>query len=86
MLVLTRKLDESIIVGENIEIKIIEIRGDQVRLGIDAPRSVSIYRKELYEKMKEMKEINTGAVKSKEEKVVIPFNKKGGGEENGDKG
>jgi carbon storage regulator len=48
MLVLTRKKDQSIIVGDDIEITIIDIQGDQVRLGINAPKNVSIHRKEIY--------------------------------------
>jgi carbon storage regulator len=49
MLVLTRKSEESVIVGSNIEIKVLGIRGDQVSLGFKAPDEVSIYRKEVYE-------------------------------------
>ena len=49
MLVLSRKKDEVIIIGENIEISIIDIQGDTVRLGINAPRDISIHRKEIYE-------------------------------------
>jgi len=49
MLILTRKSDESIIIGNNIEVKILNIRGDQVSLGITAPNDVTIYRKEIYE-------------------------------------
>lgn len=49
MLVLTRKRDESIIIGDNIIITVIGIRGDKVRLGIEAPKEVSIHRKEVYE-------------------------------------
>lgn len=48
MLVLTRRKNESIIIGDNIEISIIEISGDQVRLGIKAPKNVSIHRKEVF--------------------------------------
>ena len=48
MLVLTRKKDQSIVINDNIEIKIVDIQGDQVRLGISAPKSVSIHRKEIY--------------------------------------
>lgn len=51
MLVLTRKVDESILVGDDVEIIVVEIRGDQVRLGISAPRSIPIYRKELYQEV-----------------------------------
>lgn len=48
MLVLTRRLNQSIKIGDDIEIMIIEVRGDQVRLGVTAPRSVAVHRKEVY--------------------------------------
>lgn len=48
MLVLTRKANESIQIGDNIEIKVLAIEGDQVKLGIDAPKSVDIHRREIY--------------------------------------
>lgn len=50
MLVLTRRSDESIRLGEDILITVLEIRGNQVRLGIKAPRGVRIFREELYQK------------------------------------
>ncbi len=49
MLVLTRKKGQSIMVGDDIEISVVEINGDAIRLGIRAPRDVSIYRREIYE-------------------------------------
>ncbi len=52
MLVLSRKKNESIVINENIVITVIEIRGDKVRLGIEAPRDVSIHRSEVYEAIK----------------------------------
>lgn len=48
MLALSRKKDEAVIINDDIEITIIEIKGDQVKIGISAPKSVSIYRKEVY--------------------------------------
>jgi len=48
MLVLTRKKDQSIIINENIEITVLDIQGDQVRIGIKAPREVSVHRKEIF--------------------------------------
>jgi carbon storage regulator len=48
MLVLTRKLNEAIQIGDDIEIKVLAIEGDQIKLGIAAPKSVEIYRKEIY--------------------------------------
>ncbi|MGA2063308.1 MAG: carbon storage regulator CsrA [Thermoguttaceae bacterium] len=52
MLVLTRKTQESIIIGEDIVLTVIEIRRDRVRLGIKAPREVSVHRREIYEAIK----------------------------------
>ena len=48
MLALSRRKDEAIIINDNIEIKVIDIKGDQVKLGISAPNTVPIYRKEVY--------------------------------------
>jgi carbon storage regulator len=48
MLVLTRKKDQTIIINENIEVTVLDVQGDQVRIGINAPRDVSIHRKEVF--------------------------------------
>lgn len=53
MLVLTRKKDQSILIGDKIEITILEIKGDQIRIGIDAPKDVTILRKEVFMAVKE---------------------------------
>jgi carbon storage regulator len=49
MLVLSRQRDETIMIGDDIEVTVVDIRGDKVRLGINAPREVSVHRKEVYE-------------------------------------
>ncbi|MFI4859125.1 MAG: carbon storage regulator CsrA [Phycisphaerales bacterium JB063] len=49
MLVLSRQRDETIMIGDEIEITVVDIRGDKVRLGINAPRSIQVHRKEVYE-------------------------------------
>lgn len=49
MLVLSRQRDETIIIGDNIEITVVDIRGDKVRLGVSAPKEISVHRKEVYE-------------------------------------
>ena len=48
MLALTRKKGESLVVNNNIEITVLEIRGDQIKIGISAPKNVPVYRKEVY--------------------------------------
>lgn len=53
MLALSRKKDEAIIIHDNIEVKILEIKGDQVKIGISAPKSVPIYRKEVFAQIQE---------------------------------
>lgn len=56
MLVLSRKDNQSIVIGDNVKITVVEIRGDKVRLGIEAPRAVSVHREEIYLKLKGEKE------------------------------
>ena len=49
MLILSRKINEKIMIGDDISVSIIEIRGDQVRLGVDAPKSVKVFRQEVFD-------------------------------------
>lgn len=62
MLALSRKKGESLILNNNIEITVLEIRGDQIKLGINAPKDVPVYRKEVYQ---QIEEVNKAAVQSK---------------------
>jgi len=66
MLALSRKKDEAIVINNNVEITIIEIKGDQVKLGISAPKSVPIYRKEVYLQIQEANQAaaNDGAMEA----------------------
>ncbi|MDR0663060.1 MAG: carbon storage regulator CsrA [Spirochaetaceae bacterium] len=52
MLILTRKSGEKIIIGESITVSVIEVRGDQARIGVDAPKTVKVYREEVFEAIK----------------------------------
>ena len=56
MLVLSRQKDESIMIGDDVEITIVDVRGDKVRLGINAPRSITVHRKEIYLAIQKEKE------------------------------
>lgn len=49
MLVLSRQRDESIMIGDDVEITIVDVRGDKVRLGITAPKSIPVHRREIYD-------------------------------------
>lgn len=53
MLALARKLNQSIMIGNDIEVTLLEIKGDQVKLGISAPKSVPVYRKEIFVQIQE---------------------------------
>lgn len=61
MLVLSRKKNESIVIADNIEIMIVEIRGDKVRLGIEAPKNVPVHRREVYEQIQREQRGDPGA-------------------------
>ncbi|UCE62461.1 MAG: carbon storage regulator CsrA [Phycisphaerales bacterium] len=52
MLVLSRQRDETIMIGDDVEITVVDIRGDKVRLGITAPRKIQVHRKEVYDAIK----------------------------------
>ncbi|MBN2091345.1 carbon storage regulator CsrA [candidate division KSB1 bacterium] len=56
MLVLTRRIGESIIIGHNIKVMVTDIQGNQVRLGIEAPTEIPVHRGEIYERIKEQNE------------------------------
>ena len=60
MLALTRKTGDAIMINNNIEITVLEVRGDQVKIGISAPKEVSIYRKEVYLEIQKEKEAAKG--------------------------
>lgn len=67
MLALSRKIGESIVINNDIEITILEIKGDQVKVGIAAPKSIPIYRKELYLQIQESNQEAANSVAGVEE-------------------
>ena len=66
MLVLTRKIHQSIVIGDDVEVVVLEVRGEQVRLGIRAPKDVAVHRKEIYEQILEE---NRGAAQVRPEDI-----------------
>ena len=84
MLILARKPNESIIIGDQIEISVIDIKGDQVKIGITAPKSIKVYREEVY---RAIQRENIEAAKAKPEVLptldnLIPKQESAEGEEN----
>lgn len=67
MLVLSRRAGESVVIGHDVTITVLEVRGDLVRIGIDAPRSVQVHREEVY---KELQESNRVAATASEDAVA----------------
>jgi len=55
MLILTRRISESVIIGDEVKITVLGVKGSQVRLGIDAPKTVSVHREEIYDKIQQEK-------------------------------
>jgi carbon storage regulator len=60
MLVLSRQRDESIMIGDDVEITIVDVRGDKVRLGITAPKSIPVHRREIYDAIQREKDKKNG--------------------------
>ena len=69
MLVLSRQRDESIIIGDDIEITVVDIRGEKVRLGINVPHHVPVHRKEVYEAIRREKEAAAAGTGHEPQKV-----------------
>ncbi len=76
MLVLARKKNESILIGEDIEIVIVEISDDKVKLGIKAPKSMKVFRKELLQEVEQENKISVASNKPDINKLTIALNKK----------
>jgi len=66
MLVLSRQRDESIMIGDNVEIIIVDVRGDKVRLGITAPKEIPVHRREIYDAIQREKAEKKAAEKQQE--------------------
>lgn len=74
MLVLTRRLGETIVIGDDIVIKVVDIHGKQIRIGIEAPAEVSVYRGEIYERI--MQENKAAVEAANKDGAEVPENVK----------
>lgn len=78
MLILTRKTNQSIMIGDEIEVIIVEVRGDQVKLGIKAPRNIPVHRSEVYKEIQEQnKQASSSLSINAIKKVESIFHNKG---------
>ena len=76
MLILSRRTDESIVIGDEVTITILSVKGKQVRIGITAPPDVSVHREEIYQRIQSGDEVNDGEAKD----VASPVGEPGGAE------
>ena len=72
MLVLSRQRDESIMIGDDVEITIVDVRGDKVRLGITAPKKIPVHRREIYDAIQREKAEAQAAAQPSEPKTSQP--------------
>lgn len=81
MLILTRRVGEKLRIGDNIEIEILSVNGRQIRLGINAPKQVSVHREEIYKKIQEEKKAEKEEEKANAEETTISVEVISGSEE-----
>ena len=66
MLILTRRIGESIIIGDDVHVTVLGVKGNQVRVGVDAPKTVSVHREEIYQRIQGEKSANAPDISSDE--------------------
>lgn len=76
MLILSRRVNEKIVIGDDIVVSVVEVRGDQVKLGIDAPRNVKVFRQEVFDAIQEENKRAAAASGLKLPDIDIPLRTK----------
>jgi carbon storage regulator len=76
MLILSRRINEKIVIGEDIVVSVVEVRGDQVKLGIEAPRQVKVYRQEVFDAIQAENKIAAAASDAALPLIDLPLRSK----------
>ena len=71
MLILTRRVGESLRIGDEVSVTVLGIKGSQVRIGVNAPKSVSVHREEVYDRINEEKSKNSKDIQKNHEKSAL---------------
>jgi carbon storage regulator len=64
MLILTRRVGETLMVGDNVTVTVLGVKGNQVRIGVNAPKDVAVHREEIYDRIRKESEVDNAAAKS----------------------
>ncbi len=76
MLILSRRVNEKIVIGDDIVVSVVEVRGDQVKLGIEAPRTVKVFRQEVFNAIQEENKVAAAASGAELPSIDIPLRSK----------